>query len=56
MTAGILNAMACRVIADLDGSNCLQLLSNCQNHLFLPLMVNLGGNITVDKKVDFSKA
>jgi len=56
LTAGILNAVACRVSADLDGSNCLQLLSDCQNHLFLRLMVNFQGNAIVDKKVDFSKA
>lgn len=56
LTARILNAMACRVSADLDGSNCLQLLRDCQNHLFLPLVVNFRGNVTLDKKVDFSKA
>lgn len=56
LTAGILNAVACRVSEDLAGSNCLQLLSDCQNHSFLPLMVNFQGNVTVDKKVDFSKA
>lgn len=56
LTASILNTVACRVSADLDGSNCLQLLSDCQNHLFLPLMVTFQGNAIVDKKVDFSKA
>lgn len=56
LTDGVLNAVACRVNADLDGSNCLQLLSDCQNHLFLPLMVNFQGNVTADKEVDFSKA
>lgn len=43
LTARILNALACRVSTDLDVSNCQQLLGDCQNHLFLPLMVNFRG-------------